>query len=137
MELKNYMEILMWQQLDDVLASHPGICTCEKCRYDIAALTMNKALLVKAQVGGDAIGRGERGGPGTLRIAQRHEAFKEARALRAWSKNAVLNAFAISNIENASAEPIKAQADTHRVRTGTYDATSIVILIYVTPAACE
>ena len=41
MEVKNYMEILMWQQLDDVLASHPGICTCEKCRYDIAALTMN------------------------------------------------------------------------------------------------
>ena len=41
MEVKNYMEIRMWQQLDDVLASHPGICTCEKCRYDIAALTMN------------------------------------------------------------------------------------------------
>ena len=41
MELKNYMEILMWQQLDDVLTSHPGVCKCEKCRYDIAALTMN------------------------------------------------------------------------------------------------
>lgn len=41
MELKNYMEILMWQQLDDVLLSHPGVCPCEKCRYDIAALTMN------------------------------------------------------------------------------------------------
>jgi len=41
MELKNYMERLMWQQLDDVLASHPGTCRCEKCRYDIAALTMN------------------------------------------------------------------------------------------------
>ena len=41
MELKNYMEILMWQQLDDVMASHPGVCKCEKCRYDIAALTMN------------------------------------------------------------------------------------------------
>ena len=41
MELKNYMEILMWQQLDDVLNAHPGICRCEKCRYDIAALAMN------------------------------------------------------------------------------------------------
>ena len=41
MEVKNYMEILMWQQLDDVLASHQGVCKCEKCRYDIAALTMN------------------------------------------------------------------------------------------------
>ena len=26
MELQNYMEILMWQRLDDVLDSHPGIC---------------------------------------------------------------------------------------------------------------
>lgn len=41
MELKNYMEILMWQHLDDVLTSHPGVCRCEKCRFDIAALTMN------------------------------------------------------------------------------------------------
>ena len=41
MELQNYMEILMWQRLDDVLDSHPGICRCEKCRYDIAALAMN------------------------------------------------------------------------------------------------
>ncbi len=41
MELQNYMEILMWQRLDDVLDSHPGICHCERCRYDIAALAMN------------------------------------------------------------------------------------------------
>lgn len=41
MELQNYMEILMWQRLDEVLESHRGICRCEKCRYDIAALAMN------------------------------------------------------------------------------------------------
>ena len=41
MELQNYMEILMWQRLDDVLDGHPTICRCEKCRYDIAALAMN------------------------------------------------------------------------------------------------
>ena len=41
MEMQNYMEILMWQKLDDVLDAHPGICRCEKCRYDIAALAMN------------------------------------------------------------------------------------------------
>ncbi len=41
MELQNYMELLMWQRLDDVLDGHPGICRCEKCRYDIAALAMN------------------------------------------------------------------------------------------------
>ena len=35
MEMQNYMEILMWQKLDDVLDAHPGICRCEKCRYDI------------------------------------------------------------------------------------------------------
>lgn len=41
MELQNYMELLMWQRLDDVLDGHPGLCRCEKCRYDIAALAMN------------------------------------------------------------------------------------------------
>ena len=41
MGMQNYMEILMWQKLDDVLDAHPGICRCEKCRYDIAALAMN------------------------------------------------------------------------------------------------
>ena len=41
MELMNYMELLMWQYLDEVLAGQPGICRCEKCRYDIAALAMN------------------------------------------------------------------------------------------------
>ena len=41
MEMQNYMEILMWQKLYDVLDAHPGICRCEKCRYDIAALAMN------------------------------------------------------------------------------------------------
>jgi len=41
MELKNCMEILVLQFLDEVLAGHSGICTCEECRYDIAALALN------------------------------------------------------------------------------------------------
>ena len=41
MELKNCMEPLVWQYLPDVLASHRDICTCEHCRYDIAALALN------------------------------------------------------------------------------------------------
>lgn len=41
MELKNYMEILVWQQLDDILSDQMDICICEKCRYDIAALALN------------------------------------------------------------------------------------------------
>lgn len=41
MELKNCMEPLVWQYIPDVLASHRDICTCEHCRYDIAALALN------------------------------------------------------------------------------------------------
>lgn len=41
MELKNYMENLVWQYLDDVLAGHSDVCPCEHCRYDIVALALN------------------------------------------------------------------------------------------------
>lgn len=41
MQLKNYMEIMVWEQLDDILESHPDACRCQKCRYDIAALALN------------------------------------------------------------------------------------------------
>lgn len=41
MELKNYMENLVWQYLDDILASRPDACNCQHCRYDIAALALN------------------------------------------------------------------------------------------------
>ncbi|HMM20261.1 MAG TPA: late competence development ComFB family protein [Selenomonadales bacterium] len=41
MELKNYMETLVWQYLDEVLAGYPDACNCEHCRYDVAALTLN------------------------------------------------------------------------------------------------
>ena len=41
MQIKNYMEDLVWQRLDEVIASHSKACSCEKCRYDIAALALN------------------------------------------------------------------------------------------------
>lgn len=41
MQVKNYMEDLVFQSLTEVLDSHRNICTCEKCRYDIAALALN------------------------------------------------------------------------------------------------
>lgn len=41
MNIKNYMEDLVWGQLDAVIARHREVCTCEKCRYDIAALALN------------------------------------------------------------------------------------------------
>ncbi len=41
MELKNYMEDLVFQRLDRVISTNPKVCKCEKCRYDIAALALN------------------------------------------------------------------------------------------------
>jgi len=41
MQLKNYMEDLVWQHLDQVLVNNPEVCNCEKCRYDIASLALN------------------------------------------------------------------------------------------------
>jgi competence protein ComFB len=41
MQLKNYMEELTWERLDQVLANNPGVCSCEKCRYDIVSLALN------------------------------------------------------------------------------------------------
>ncbi|HWR43646.1 late competence development ComFB family protein [Sporomusa sp.] len=41
MQLKNFMEDLVWQRLDEVLAGHRNVCKCEKCRYDVVALALN------------------------------------------------------------------------------------------------
>lgn len=35
------MEDLVWQRLDEVMARHKNCCTCENCRYDVAALALN------------------------------------------------------------------------------------------------
>ena len=41
MQLKNFMEDLVWQQMDQVINSNKHVCSCEKCRFDIAALALN------------------------------------------------------------------------------------------------
>jgi competence protein ComFB len=41
MHLKNYMEDLVWQKIDEVLAEQPDMCRCEQCRYDVASLALN------------------------------------------------------------------------------------------------
>jgi competence protein ComFB len=41
MEIKNYMEDLVWQKLDGILVERPHICHCDHCRHDIAALALN------------------------------------------------------------------------------------------------
>jgi len=44
MSLKNYMEDAVFQVLDGILASRPELCKCERCRLDIAALTLNSLM---------------------------------------------------------------------------------------------
>lgn len=41
MEVKNYMELYVWDMLDRVLEKQEKVCKCEQCRYDIVALALN------------------------------------------------------------------------------------------------
>jgi competence protein ComFB len=41
MEVKNYMETLVWNEVDRIISRHRGACNCDKCRYDIVALALN------------------------------------------------------------------------------------------------
>ncbi|MDU2065669.1 MAG: late competence development ComFB family protein [Sporomusaceae bacterium] len=41
MILKNYMEDLVWQKLTAILSERPHICSCERCRHDMAAIALN------------------------------------------------------------------------------------------------
>lgn len=42
MKLKNYMEDVVFHLLIDIVKDMDDICKCERCIYDIAALTLNK-----------------------------------------------------------------------------------------------
>ncbi len=41
MPLKNYMEDVVQQEFERLLESDPGFCRCERCRVDVAALSLN------------------------------------------------------------------------------------------------
>ena len=41
MQLKNYMEDLVWEKLDEVMDTQLDMCHCERCRYDVASLALN------------------------------------------------------------------------------------------------
>lgn len=41
MQLKNFMEELVFQQLDGIIEKQQDVCRCERCRLDIAALALN------------------------------------------------------------------------------------------------
>lgn len=40
LKLKNYMEDLVLQQLDAVIAANMEVCDCQQCRHDIAAMAL-------------------------------------------------------------------------------------------------
>lgn len=42
MELVNYTLTWVWETLDEVLQKQTDICKCEKCRYDMACLAINR-----------------------------------------------------------------------------------------------
>lgn len=41
MHLKNSMEDLVFQHIDGIIARNEGVCNCERCKLDIAALALN------------------------------------------------------------------------------------------------
>ncbi|MDK2836338.1 MAG: hypothetical protein PWP21_1115 [Thermosediminibacterales bacterium] len=41
MQLKNFMEILVENEIDGILENYKDICKCERCKKDIMALALN------------------------------------------------------------------------------------------------
>lgn len=41
MQVKNFMEDLVWEKVDEVIARQKTLCRCEHCRYDVVALALN------------------------------------------------------------------------------------------------
>ena len=42
LQLRNVMEDLAWELLDQVLDQDPAACRCDACRHDIMALALNQ-----------------------------------------------------------------------------------------------
>lgn len=42
MELVNHTLLWVWETLDLVLAERPQVCQCERCRYDMACMALNR-----------------------------------------------------------------------------------------------
>lgn len=42
LRLVNVMEIQVQETLDDILKKNPAICRCARCRFDMAAISLNK-----------------------------------------------------------------------------------------------
>lgn len=42
MKAVNVVEKLVWEKLEEVLAYKPEMCSCDKCKADIAAYALNR-----------------------------------------------------------------------------------------------
>jgi len=42
LRLVNVMEVLVRETIEDILRSYQGICKCERCKLDMAAIALNK-----------------------------------------------------------------------------------------------
>ncbi len=59
MELKNLMEVVVSQAIDDI-KKHYEFCNCEQCRLDIAALALNNIPpRYVVSIKGDSYGRAD------------------------------------------------------------------------------
>lgn len=42
MKIVNYMEDMVKEQLEEILAKRDDICKCQKCKFDIIVLALNR-----------------------------------------------------------------------------------------------
>ncbi|KUO50715.1 MAG: hypothetical protein APF76_15570 [Desulfitibacter sp. BRH_c19] len=51
--VKNTMEILVWQMVNDIVPKFPEVCRCNGCRSDIVALALNQLppMYVATEIG--------------------------------------------------------------------------------------
>ena len=42
MKFHNYMEDVAWDALEKILSGRDDICKCDRCKWDLVALTLNK-----------------------------------------------------------------------------------------------
>lgn len=53
LRLVNVMEILVSETIDEILSANNKVCGCQRCRFDLAAIALNKlpASYVVTEVG--------------------------------------------------------------------------------------
>lgn len=85
MELKNYMEVLVFDVMDEVLQNKPDICDCKRCKLDIAAKALNSL-------------------PAKYVVSQHGEVYTKSSVLEQQSKTDVLSKV-VAAIEHVKKNP--------------------------------